>query len=153
MLDYNSFFTAQDGTALTATAASANYINLANARDIGVGNDLVVVVLTGDADFESGGSSTLDIALQSAQDSSGSPGTYYTIAQSQQIAKASMTANTQIAEIAVPADLVNGVNAKYLRLNFTVGTANFTTGKLIAYLTKRAEHPYAYPRTSSFATL
>lgn len=145
MIDYNHFFTARTGTALTATAASANQLDFAVARDMGPGKRLVIEVWTGDADFESGGSSTLDIALQVAPDSSGSPGSYSTIAAAPQVLKAAMVANTKIAVIAVPQDIPNGIDGQYMQLYFTVGTANFTTGKLIAYLTGMEDAPSAYP--------
>lgn len=122
--------------ALTATAASEDIVDLGAERDMGIGPvPLKVVVMVGTA-FTSGGSSTLDIALQTAPNSSGSPGTYITIAQSQQIVKADMTAGAKIAEIMIPPTVPSTAAnlGRFLRLNYTVGTANFTAGTLNAYV-------------------
>jgi len=133
----DAYLAFSDGQALTASAASTNVIDLKAERDIGIGSSELTVMLITTTAWTSGGSTTLDIALQVAPDSSGSPGSYITIAQSQQCAIANFAAvGTKIAEIRIPATIpqIDGNICRFMRLNYVVGTSNFTAGAIGAYI-------------------
>jgi len=82
IIDAFNLFEPLTGTAITASAASTNIIDLSVARDMGGGHypdpDLIVTCLSS---FGAGSASaTLNIQVQGAPDNgSGSPGGYYTI--------------------------------------------------------------------------
>lgn len=112
--------------ALTTTAPSTNIVDLGSVRDIGQGEELWLTVRVGTA-AASTGSSTVTIALQT--DTASGFGTAVTLAQTAAIAKASLTANTEVWKIPLP----EGVQ-RYLRLNYTVATADLTAGTFDAFL-------------------
>lgn len=129
-----------DAQAVTSTAASTNIIDLGVDRDLGdmAGKNLTLVVKTGADAFASTGSSTLTIALQTDSTSAFSSAT--ALWTSASIAKASLTADTVVAKIPVPR-----TTERYLRLNYTVGTADFTAGALTSALVLDAEGRKDYP--------
>lgn len=115
-----------DDQALTASAASTNVIDLGVSRDIGVGTPIPIwcsVTTT----FTSGGSTTLDVALQT--DTAVGFGTAVTLLSFLAIPKASLVAGYELFRLDLPLGVL-----RYLRLNFTVNTANFTAGNLRAGL-------------------
>lgn len=125
-----------DGQALTATAASTNIIDLGAARELGTANIRLRVQV--DAALTSGGSSTLTIALQTDDNASFSSATaLFTTAA---IPKASLVAGYVAVDIVVPKG-----TERYLRLNYTVGTADFTAGNISAFLVLNEEAIRAYP--------
>ena len=129
--------------ALTATAVSTNIVDLADERDMGIGAAELTVAIWCTTTFVSAGSST----LQTAPDSSGSPGTYVTIAQSQRVLKANMVAGAKLAEIRIPATIPQTIamQGRFLRLNYTVGTADFSAGNLSAYIVGAHDNVAPYP--------
>lgn len=124
---YTELSTAQ---ALTATAASEDVID-SLAAGTAYGNELWLVVRVGTALDSTEEDATLTIGLQSdsASDFSTSS-TLITHAQSDAILEAACTANTIIWKIKVPTGL-----QRYIRLYYTVGTHNFTSGTVDAFLT------------------
>lgn len=131
------------GTAITSTADSTNKIDLLNARDIGVGDDPSVLLEVRALEaFTAAGSATLTIALQMSADDS----TYYTVAQTGAIPKASLIVGRawQIAVPVRPVELGDTV-PRYMKLVYTVATGPFTAGKLFAGLVidRQANRAYA----------
>ena len=119
------FSTAQD---LRGTAASEDYVDTLAAGSA-YGNELWLVVRVGTALDSGGNNATLTISLQSDSDSDFST-TLKTHVSSGAIAEASCTANTIIWKTRVPPGL-----QRYLRLYYTVGTSNFASGTIDAFLT------------------
>jgi hypothetical protein len=62
LLDGQNLFS--DAQAVTAAAASTNYINLSVARDIGIGEDLYVFLTVDVAMTDSGSDSVMDVYLR-----------------------------------------------------------------------------------------
>lgn len=126
--------------ALTATAISTNVVDLgpfggltANAlRDIGAGEELHLSILVSTALDSSGEAATLTVTLES--DSAAALNvaavTHWT---SGSIAEATLAAGYWIAKgIIIPP----GSYKQYLGLRYTVGTENFTSGNVKAWLHK-----------------
>lgn len=108
--------------AVTATAASTDYIDLGAARNIGIGEELYVV-FTVTTPTTSGGSTTLDLVLQG--DSSSAFGSAVTILPMLSgVAKASLVAGYQRVFRMPPLSTAY----RYIRGYYTVNTANFTAG-------------------------
>jgi hypothetical protein len=119
------FSTAQP---LTASAASENYVDTLAAGSA-YGNELWLVVRVGTALDSAGEAATLTISLQSDSNSNFST-TLKTEVSSGAIPEASCTANTIIWKTKIPTGL-----QRYLRLYYTVGTEDFTSGTIDAFLT------------------
>lgn len=113
--------------AVTATAASTNYIDLGAARDIGNGQGLELIVNCDTAALSTG-SSTVTFALQSDDNTSFSSPT--TVATSAAIAKASLTAATVVWRAPIPKFTAE----RYLRLYYTVAVADLTAGAFTAFI-------------------
>lgn len=130
----NTFGTDQ---AVTATAASTDIIDLGATRDLGNGEPLELVILCTETAV-SGGSSTVTFDLQTDDNSSFSSAA--TIASSGAIAKASITAGTELLRVKVPLNV-----ERYLRIYYTVATADLTSGKFTAFLAhdRQANRAYA----------
>lgn len=121
--------------AVTTTAPSTNVVDLGAVRDIGQGEELWLTVRVGTA-AASTASSTVTITLET--DTTSAFGAAVTLASSGAIAKAALTANTEVWKIPVP----EGVK-RCLRLNYTVGTADLTAGTFDAFLSlDRRQHSY-----------
>ncbi len=115
-----------DAQALTATAASTNIIDTSVLGD--AKNELYLVVQVSTKLASSGTSATLDIILQ--HDSAVGFGTVATLATLAQIAEATLVAGYRCWAIRLPAGA-----KRYLRMYYTVGTENFTSGNIDAFLT------------------
>lgn len=108
--------------AVTATAASTNYIDLGAARNIGIGEDMYVV-FTVTTTTQSGGSTTLDLVLQGDSSSAfGSAATVQTLLSA--TAKATLVAGYQ----RVFRLQVFSTAYRYIRGYYTVNTSDFTAG-------------------------
>lgn len=110
--------------ALTASAASESYINQGAAGD--ARNPLRLVVSVPTVLVSSGKAATLTIALQGHEDASFSTGTK-TLWQSGAITEAECVAGAVLCDVPVPAGA-----EQYLRVYYTVGTENFTSGNINA---------------------
>lgn len=121
--NFLEFSVAQDLTA--GTAVSTNVVDLLNARDIGVGDDVEIPV-TVNTGFTGG--TSLQIQLQESVDNS----TYVTIMETAAIPLANLGANQQIALIEVP-PRPSSMPAlpRYIRLNYIV-VGTMTAGKVDA---------------------
>jgi len=129
-----------DPQALTATAISENVVDLgplggatANTiRDIGAGEELHLSILVTTTLDSSGEAATLTATLESdsAVGLDSSATVHWT---SGSIAEASLAAGYWVAKgIPIPP----GAYERYLGLRFTVGTENFTSGAVKAWLHK-----------------
>jgi hypothetical protein len=114
-----------EGQAITATAASTNVIDMGQANT-GRGEP-VELLIQAIEDFAATGDATLTVALQDC-DTEG--GTYADLQSTGAIAKADLTAGYRV-QLKVPT-----IHKRYLKLNFTVATGPFTTGRVTAGLVK-----------------
>jgi hypothetical protein len=122
-------------TFIVGSTDSANIIDvsqLANSasgygRDVGIGDGLQILCMVGTA-FTSGGGATMAVSISTAPDSgSGTPGTWGVLETGPAVAVASLTAGTELLRVPMPL----GVQ-KFLKLTYTVATANMTAGTIIS---------------------
>jgi hypothetical protein len=127
MMDAKNMFS--DAQAITASAASETVLDfgVANAN-LGQGSPLIIRFII-EANFTSAASTgTLTIALQhSATDFGGTDVLLQTKAWA--IAATTLVKGSYLPEIKIP-----DRHMRYLRLYYTVGTENFTAGKLTAWI-------------------
>jgi hypothetical protein len=139
-----------DATALstsgTGRALVGNVIDLGStARDIGVGEDLYLVVQV-DTAVTSGGAATVSFELASdAQAAIAADGTATVHFASAAIAKATLVAGYMVAAVKLPA----GEYERYLGVLQNVGTAALTAGKVNAFLTTDISKWRAYADASN----
>ena len=152
-----------NGTAITASAASTNVIDLHGAnlvpspsstvkpgRDLGggqAGGPIPRVWVVVNTTFTQNGA-TLNVALQGAPDNgSGGVGSYVTFAESGAIVLASLVAGNVIFDVPVPRVIPQpntpALLPRWLRLNYTVASGPFTGGALQAYIAL-GDEPSAY---------
>lgn len=127
MSAYDQALMFEDNAALTSTRVSTNVIPLGNISsgnaEINIGGSDLFLNGKVRTTFQSGGSSTLDITLNTdALDTFGSEAQIMAIPQ---IAKATLVAGYTFSRPLPP-----GAYEAYLRATLTVGTADFTAGKL-----------------------
>lgn len=128
----------------TGTQNSTNVLNLNNARDLGVGDDpamkVLVTVTTAFADGTS-----LQIELQGAPDSAGSPGSYTTYASGPVIAEANLIVGNRLMDIDLPRKAAGASLPQYLRIRYvTVGT--HTAGAVYGSIVLDRDDPVYYPQ-------
>lgn len=145
-------------TAITSTADSTNILDMAMTgvpadplgSDLGVGLDMIVRICC-QTTFTAAGAATLTIALKAAPDSSGSPGTYIILAQTDAIPKASLVAGA-IIDIKIPVLPPQGETGglyepaakvpRFYKLTYTVATGPFTAGTVESFIcTANADRP------------
>jgi hypothetical protein len=126
-----------DAQAVTAAAASTNYVDLGAVRNIGVGEDLYVVVCVDVAFTDSGSDSTLTVALE------GDSTTSFTPDGSQQlfiIPALAAIGDTFIARISP--DYAS--NYRYIQLKYTPNNGNLSTGSLTSFITGNVQKYASY---------
>jgi hypothetical protein len=131
--------------AITATAVSTNVIDLlATANNIGVGDDLYIVI-TCDEAFTASGSATLTITLET--DDNAAMSSSAVLWTSPAIGKASLTLAMAPIFVRLPVgNTIGGVPyERYLTLNYTVATGPMTAGKLTAGITHDIQLSKSYP--------
>lgn len=125
--------------AVTASAASTDYVDLQDAnRDIGVGEPLRVVITCDESATSGGGSATVTFALQCDEDVAF--GSVKTLWASSAIAQATLVAGYKVADFAIPA----GVE-RYNRIYYTVGSGPLTAGKFTVSIVKDSQNFKSYP--------
>ena len=122
--------------AVTASAATTDYIDLGAARDIGNGERPEILVLC-TQDVTAAGAATVAVAMQTDDNSSfSSP---INLVLSDPIPKASLIAGAQVLRVAVPYG-----TERYLRLFYTVTTGPLTAGKFTSGLVPLRQANVAY---------
>lgn len=121
---HNNFSAAQ---ALTAAAASTNLMDLSSARDMGVGENLYLVLVVTTALTDTGSNSTVTVDIQTDDNSSFSSNTTaqtaFTIAAT---AAAGTTYIARLASFATP--------ERYMRLYYTMNNGDLSAGAVTAFL-------------------
>ena len=139
LMDKQTLFSEEQ--AITASAASANYIDLGVARNIGVGEDLYLVLTVTEEFDDTGDDSTITPVLQTDDNSAFSSAvavrTYDTLAAN------SPVGTKKIYRL----DPVNdaGTYEQYLRLYYTVAGGDLSAGKITAGLVCGVEAIKDYP--------
>lgn len=133
------FSTAQN---ITSTEPSDNVIDLAVARDMGIGDDksLKIVVVVTTAFVSTDG--TLTVTAQGSTDNS----TFDDYISTPALAAASLTAGARIMDAEWPRPAAGKSTPRYLRLNYTVANTAFTPGAVTATLVVDRQDFKAYPR-------
>lgn len=117
-----------DAQAVTASAASTKSIDAGLAlRDIGSGEPVYLVIKV-DTTATSGGTTTVDFALQDSADNSSFADTGVKVSG---IAKATLVAGYQVLAVALPIGL-----RRYIQVYYTVNSNNLTAGAFTATLVK-----------------
>ncbi len=126
-----------DAQAVTAAAASTSYVDLKAARNIGVGENLFVVLIVDTALTDSGSDSVVTVDLQGDSSTSFSPDgtqTLFTVA-------AVAAAGTKYVARISP-----GLAAayRYLQLYYTPVGSDLTAGAFTAFITHDPDQASAY---------
>lgn len=133
ILDDTNLF--DDAVVLTNTRNSTDIIDLSSVRDVGAGEPLELFVNVNSA-LLSAGASTLTVALQT--DTAVGFGTAVTLLTTPAIPKATLVQGYQPIKQKLP----EGIQ-RYIRLVYTVATADFTGGTITAGLNlDKRQHAY-----------
>lgn len=125
----NEFSNAQ---AITATAASTNYIDAATTRNLGVGEQLFVCMLITTAFTDSSSDSTVTPSLEVDDNTSfSSPATIATYP-----VFAALTAINMLRFFHLDPITPTGSYERYMQLRYTVANGNLTTGSITAFIVK-----------------
>lgn len=123
---------AQSIAAAAGDVVSTNYYDTGAAADVGIGEDLYLVVATVAA-VTSGGAATVQFVLQTADDTGFSTNlTEFPLTAAK--ALAALTANT----VQYRGDLPVGMR-RYLRVVYRIAAATTTAGTATAYFTKNVQ--------------
>ena len=135
--------------AITATAASTNYLDLQAAiRDMGKGERLQFDIRVNTA-FTAAGAATLQVQLQTADDTAFSTNLNI-LGQTDVIPKATLVVGCSIPMVIDRAEPF--VGRRYMRLNYVVATGPMTAGSRTAGMVKDIQDPQVSP-PSGFAVL
>lgn len=124
--------------ALTATAASTNLIDHGAARDLGVGENLYVVLVVDVALTDSGSDTTVAVTVET--DTSAAFGSATTTQTLFTIAATAAIGTVYIARLAPSA-----INEAFSRLKYTMANGNLTTGSVTAFITHDIDKYTSYP--------
>lgn len=116
-----------DAQAVTAAAASTNIVDLGIARNIGVGENLYVVVTVDTTFADTGSNSTLTVALEGDSTTSFTPDGTQTLFTIPALAAAG---NKYIARI--QPDFAG--NYRYIRLYYTPNNGDLSAGAVTAFI-------------------
>lgn len=138
LLDIQTQFS--NAQAITATAASTNYIDLASIRNVGAGQDLYLLIVVTTAFTDSGSDSTVTPSLQS-DDNTGfaSAATMRTF---DVLAALAAAGTKRLYKLEPYNDLGN--YERYIQLMYTVANGNLSTGAISAGLVSDVQTWKAY---------
>lgn len=125
-----------DAQAVTAAAASTSHIDLGAVRNMGVGEELYVVVSCDVAMTDSGSDSTLAVALEGDSTTTFTPDYTRTLFT---FSALSAAGTVKIAKLS-PGD----ANLRYLQLKYTPAGGDLTTGSFTAFITKNIDAYTSY---------
>ncbi len=148
ILDNNLCFDAN--VAITATRVSTNVIDLSNSRDMGIGTALPIMIIGNGLFASAGGTATLQVAAQYSTDNV----TYVDAALSPVMTITQLNSTDgqpYLLPISWPRPKKGSLLGalRYIRLNYTVGTQDFTAGAVQAYLIIGRDDVVYYPRNFS----
>jgi hypothetical protein len=136
ILDAQNLFS--DAQAVTAAAASTNYIDFGAARNIGVGEELYVGVIVDVAMTDGSSDSTLTVALEGDTTTTFTPDGSQTLFVIPALAAAGQKYFAKISP-----DFAS--NYRYMQLKYTPNNGNLTTGTFTAFLVKNIDAVTSYP--------
>jgi hypothetical protein len=117
-----------DAQALTATAASTNYIDVGAARDLGVGQELYIVVIVDTAFTDASSDSTITVSIETDDEVTFTgPAATHTLG----ILAALSAAGTKKVYRIGP----DMLNYRYAQLKYTTTNGSLTTGAVTAFIT------------------
>ena len=125
-----------DAQAVTAAAGSTNTIDFGAVRDVGVGEQLYVVVLCDVAMTDGSSDSTLAVALEGDSTTTITPDYTRTLFT---FGALSAAGTVKIAALG-PDDL----NLQYARLKYTPANGDLSTGSFTAFITKDIQKYTSY---------
>ena len=138
----NRFSNAQ---AITATAGSTDIVDLGVAgRNIGVGEEMYLVVIVTTAFTDTGSDSTVAVTLETDDNTSmSSPTTILTLGT---FAALSAAGTRFVVRLPV------ATYERYIGVRYTVANGNLTTGAITAFLTKNPDAYTNYQNNYTFTT-
>lgn len=116
-----------DAQAVTAAAASTNYLDQGAARDLGIGRTLYVVIVCDVAMTDAGSDSTLSVALYGDSTSTFTPD-----GQQSLVTIPALTAVGTKFVIPIAPEMTS---YRYLELYYTPNNGNLSTGSFTAFIT------------------
>jgi hypothetical protein len=130
--------TFSDAQAITAAAGSDNTIDLGEARDIGTGKPLYVVVVVDTAFTDASSNSTLTVALEGDSTESFTPDGTQDLFTFSALSAAGTVKYAALDPGAAP------LQYRYIRLKYTPNNGDLTTGAVSAYLVEDVQQFVAY---------
>lgn len=135
----DAFLRFSSAQAITATAASTDYVDLGAVRDVGVGENLYVVAVVTTALADAGSNSPVVVSLEGDSATTFSPDSTQDLFT---FPAASAAGTVRIARIPPGA-----MNYRYAQLKYTVGTGgvgDLSSGNITAFITKDVQYYTAY---------
>ena len=141
LLDSTLLF--DNAVAITVTRDSTNVLDMGAARDMGIGQDTLSLLLVTDGLFAAAGAGTLTVAFAGSSDNA----TYVNYSQSIAFSIAQLNASNLLLPIYLPPrPSTSSVNVpRYYKLIYTVATGPFTAGVVTAGLVLNLQQALAYP--------
>lgn len=136
------FDSAHQISASAGTEASTNVIDLVNARDMGIADPSLKLLVQVIAAFTTTNSGVLTAALQGSTDNS----TYTTMIQSQAaLTPGALTAGARLMDVTIPRPAPGQALPRYLRMLYTVGVGVFSAGTVTAAIVLDRQDNVYYP--------
>lgn len=126
--------------ALTTTAASTNYINLSQVRDIGTGEPLYLVCVVTTAFTDTGSDSTVTVALEGDSSTTFTPDGTENQFIFPALSAVGATKITRLDPGSAP------LQYQYIQLKYTMTGGDLTTGAITAFLTHDIDKYKSYAK-------
>lgn len=127
-----------DAQAVTASAASTNYLDLGVARDIGTGEDLYLVSICDVAMTDSGSDSTVAVSLQGDSTTTFTPDGEQTMFTFSALSAIGTVKIAKLDPGSAP------LQYRYVQAYYTVANGNLTTGSFTTFITKDIQKYVSY---------